>query len=187
MPLRLCLCALVLVLSAGCASRRVDVLERGVAVLRVRPKRPSAKAGARALAAIEEALAPEQFLDPRVRGGFEGSLGGALTVDPAGVLVGQNPVTFPLPLPEGVQVAVGYGFEPPRVEPEDDALRVQVGISVAMALLEVPAPAEGSYDGLAVWAALGYLARSLQDAGFRLDEDTEARLARPPFRPALAD
>ena len=36
----------------------------------------------------------------------------------------------------------------------------------------------GTVDALAVWAALGYLARSLQDAGFELDEDTAELIAR---------
>jgi len=178
---RSALLALLLALPLGCASRRVDVLESGDAVLRVRADARDPAALARRVTL--EALAPEQFLDPNVRAGFEASLGGALQVDPAAVLVGQNPVTFPLPMPAGVQVAVGYDFETPRVAEEQGWVRVRCPMHVSMALLEVPAPRAGSYDALAVWAALGYLARSLQDAGFELHEGTAERLRQPPFEP----
>ncbi|MCA8922988.1 MAG: hypothetical protein KDD82_14330 [Planctomycetes bacterium] len=177
----------LLALSCGCASRRVDVHETGEAVFSVRPRKRTGDPVARARAAIQKAEDPAQFLDERVRSGFATSLAGALQVDPAGVLVGQDPVAFPLPMPDGVQVALGYRFAPASVRQEHAWIRVRCPMTVTLALLEVPDPRSGSYDRLAVWCALGYLARSLQDAGFELSEDTEAQLAAPPFVPGDAE
>lgn len=154
-------------------------------LLRSGTLRLEGKAGAdpppRVEARLRQALADQELLEPARLEGWQAWLATRLGVAPEVVLVGAHPMSFPLIVPDGIELALVWELEQPLVTgPEPGRGRLALGWTFTVAILgdlAATQPDADRVERLATATLAGYLAGILREEfGWELDPAAEALL-----------
>lgn len=179
-----------LLLLAACGTVRTDLVRVGTLGLTGRPDqgrpdqgRPGQGPLQEAEARLLRAVSDEELLEPARLESWQRWLGEQLGVDPQRVLVGAHPASFPLLVPEGIDLALAWELEQPLVlaAPGEQA-RVSLGWSFNAALLGDAAGLEPErLERLAVATLASHLVGVLrEEQGWTFDADVERLLRGEP-------
>lgn len=175
-----------LLLLAACGTVRTDLVRTGTLALAGRPgpvpldRTDEQDPLGRAEERLRRALTDEAFLEPGLLDTWQRWLGEQLGVPGDRVLIGAHAQTFPLIVPDGIDVALAWELEQPlALDRGGGQARVTLGWTFSAALLGDAATVDPDrLEQLAVATLAGHLVGALeQDLGWRFDEQV-ARILR---------